>query len=362
MQTIKKNIMQQNLRVPLQCKERDLSIDTVRGVAILTMVAANLAPSLLAKPYPFWFRLYGTFAASIFVCIAGMMVVLTTQRNSYTLRHFLIRGGLIILMGALVDIWVWSILPFQSFDVLYLIGLSIPITYLVQKGANITRWTVILSIFTLTPILQNAFGYIAYPVTLSIYEGSRFFENIASYLKQLLIDGWFPVFPWLGFSLLGAEIAKIRWGKGGTQSFYSVPVLLISTGTLVTGTIIWAIFPSANYIRAGYGELFYPPSIGYCLSAVGVILSLLFVVDINPKLIILDPLRALGETSLLVYILHQVIGNYLSSHFWKESKMGKYILIYISIACLLILLCYGVRLYKHKKKKMWFISKFILGG
>jgi uncharacterized membrane protein len=326
------------------------------------MIATNLSASLLAEPHPFGFRLYGTFAASTFVCIAGMMVVLTTQRNSYTLKHFLIRGVLIILIGVLVDIGVWSILPFQSFDVLYLIGLSIPITYLVQKGANITRWTIILAIFTLTPILENTFGYIAYPVELPIYKGAQFFQNITSYLKQFLIDGWFPVFPWLGFSLLGAEIAKIRWGKGGTQSFYSVPVFLISTGTLVTGAVVWSIFPSASYTRAGYSELFYPPSIGYCLSAVGVILYLFFVADINPKLIIFDPLRALGETALLVYILHQVVGNNLLSHFWKKNKMGKYVLIYIALTCLLILLCYGVRLYKHKKKKRWFISKFLLGG
>src|SRR5260370_22227198 len=57
---------------------RDVTIDVLRGLAIVTMVAANLAASALAKPHPFWFRLYGSFATPPVVRFAGAIHAYTT--------------------------------------------------------------------------------------------------------------------------------------------------------------------------------------------------------------------------------------------------------------------------------------------
>ncbi len=45
---------------------RDKKIDILRGLAIFTMIAANISPYVLIEPHPFWFRLYGSFAAPLF--------------------------------------------------------------------------------------------------------------------------------------------------------------------------------------------------------------------------------------------------------------------------------------------------------
>lgn len=47
--------------------KRDIVIDIIRGLAIFTMIAANMAGKLFAEPHPFGFRLYGSFAAPVFV-------------------------------------------------------------------------------------------------------------------------------------------------------------------------------------------------------------------------------------------------------------------------------------------------------
>ena len=49
--------------------DRDIAIDIVRGLAIFTMVAANMAAYVLAEPHPFGLRLYGTFAAPLFLSL-----------------------------------------------------------------------------------------------------------------------------------------------------------------------------------------------------------------------------------------------------------------------------------------------------
>lgn len=69
--------------------KRDTSIDTLRGIAILTMVAADLAASVLKEPHPFWFRLYGSWAAPMFILLSGFMIAYTSEKKKYNFRHFL---------------------------------------------------------------------------------------------------------------------------------------------------------------------------------------------------------------------------------------------------------------------------------
>ena len=66
---------------------RDLSVDVLRGLAIVTMVAANLAAEMLRQPHPFWLRAYGSFAAPTFVVVAGMMVGFTTKTTRSNQRE-----------------------------------------------------------------------------------------------------------------------------------------------------------------------------------------------------------------------------------------------------------------------------------
>ena len=60
-------------------------------------------------------------------------------------------------------------------------------------------------------------------------------------------------------------------------------------------------------MRYGYVRLFYPPVPGFCLTACGVILCMFVIADLLPPASLPDPLRAMGECSLAIYILHSVI-------------------------------------------------------
>src|SRR3954467_8108237 len=106
-------------------QKRDNTIDILRGMAIFAMIAANMAAHNLAEPHPFIFRLYGSFAAPTFILLAGMMVSYTAILKKHYFKYYLIRGLGILLVASLIDYFLWDTIPFSTFDVLYIIGLSL---------------------------------------------------------------------------------------------------------------------------------------------------------------------------------------------------------------------------------------------
>jgi len=143
--------------LPKDEKGRYPAIDIFRGVAIFTMLAANSAAESLAAPHHFWFRIYGSFAAPIFVFLAGFMVGIGYQKHP--LSYFIKRGLEIILVAALIDAFIWSIIPGTTFDVLYLTGLGIPIAAFTLKMKTPIRIFLCLLFFALGPILQHIYFY-----------------------------------------------------------------------------------------------------------------------------------------------------------------------------------------------------------
>src|SRR5262249_24023588 len=90
---------------------RDPSIDVLRGLAILTMVEANMAPYSLDAPHPLLIRAIGTFAAPTFVFLAGLMV--STSRRPAKMGHALRRSALLFCIAATIDVACWHIAPFD---------------------------------------------------------------------------------------------------------------------------------------------------------------------------------------------------------------------------------------------------------
>ena len=323
---------------------RDKTIDILRGTAIFTMVAANLAGEVLDVDSPFWFRLYGSFAAPLFILISGMMVTFTKQTKGYKLKYFLLRGFMIIMIGALVDTLIWKIYPFMSFEVLYLIGTSIPLAYLFSYLSSVPRWIITIFIFLITPVLQNALGYTDYPSEYYLW-GEKVAEvsHETGILNRWIIDGWFPLFPWLGFSFIGINLAFYRWKNLSSRITRGNKNFLIGIVILTLGIALWWYHPGSMMIRDGYLELFYPPTLGYVTSAIGFILVFMWIVDMNNELVFYKPLEALGESALFMYILHLALIEHVITSLWPEEDLKTVLLNYGVLICLLIALAYGLR-------------------
>ncbi|MDD2724836.1 MAG: heparan-alpha-glucosaminide N-acetyltransferase domain-containing protein [Methylovulum sp.] len=345
---------------------RNTTIDILRGIAIFTMVAANLSSSLLqAEDKVFAFRLYGTFAAPLFILLAGMMVVITQARHG-GFTHYLKRGLLIIGFACLLDLTVWQTWPLLGYDVLYLTGLAIPMIYVLACYCSITVRLVIASLFVLvTPLLQRLFAYreelISFELNqLNIQEYLQLLGS-ASTLQRLLLDGWFPLLPWLSFAIIGS-ILGTRYVKGYSLAAQS----LLSSGLVLAaaGIAIWCWQQPHLVIRDGYSELFYPPSMGYFLTACGLILLGFYAVEKTRHLPVYGLFLNLGHASLFMYIFHQIILVAVLKPIpaLNNQPLWSFSLTYLVVIAVMIATGYGLARVKQAYKNMPFILRFLIGG
>ncbi len=316
--------------------ERDKTIDILRGLAIFTMIGANMIPGLLRDASSFLFRLYGSFAAPTFIFLSGMMVSFIVTKKNHSAPYFIKKTIILLLTGAAIDLLITGIYPFITFDVLYLIGASILLTFLFKKLNFFSQYTLVIIIFALAPLLQSVFGYGWIPLEIHL---PLVYENISipikAILKQWFIDGWFPLFPWLGFAFLGSIAADIRFKY---KNFSNLMILFIGLIVLILGEIIWNINTGQMFIRNGYSELFYPPTYGFILTSIGVIIILFYIIDLKSNLSIYNPFSVLGKWSLEIYIIHLFIISLLEKII-KPQGINIFLLMYISIVILLLGLC-----------------------
>jgi uncharacterized membrane protein len=358
--------------------QRDLRIDLLRGLAIFTMIAANMAAHSLAEPHGVFMRFYGSLAAPLFIFLSGMMVAYTAHRKTHPFGYYLKRGAMIVLIAALIDVFLWGTVPFTTFDVLYIIGVSMPLLYFFLKLPDAFKLMLIVVIVILTPVFQFAYGYQAYPTEENIFPFPAW-EALRSIPigQQWLIDGWFPVFPWLAVSMFGALIGQ--WQEKMSALQFDRLLLGIGSTLFTLGALAWVWFQpalndneafngspmslklfSALLTREGYSELFYPPTLFYLFTFIGFILILLALIRRLQRFKILHFLSVYGRSSLLVYILHTVFIVFIFNRL-ESYEAGMFLLLYGIHATVLWGICFSVQK-ATTGKKLPFLLRFVLGG
>ncbi|MDD1694585.1 MAG: heparan-alpha-glucosaminide N-acetyltransferase domain-containing protein [Methanoregula sp.] len=344
---------------------RDIPVDVLRGLAITIMVGANLIPHLLVPPAPFWLRFLSSVAAPLFIFLSGMMVALSCRMKRYTFSYFIRRGGFVILIAVFLDLFVLGTVPFIDTDVLYLIGISLPLAYLFLKLGLRTRLGILIAILAAAPLLQGIVGYNSLPVMIpvvSLLQGG-ILPGISTVLSQWFIGGWFPIFPWLALSLMGAQAGMFRWKDGQIQSFAQRKLALLAGSVLVLGALFWSISPGPMLTRYGYVELFYPPTMDFVFFITGLIVCLFIIADILPvSRQLFDPFRALGECSLAIYILHIVIIEWLISPLELQEPLLSFLGGYLLLIAGMIIAAYVLRYIRKKIRFNSFIIRALIGG
>jgi uncharacterized membrane protein len=344
---------------------RDVSVDLLRGLAIAVMVAANLVPALLVPPAPFWLRVTASVAAPLFIFLSGMMVALSFRLKKHTFSYFLLRGGFVVLLGALLDLLARGAVPFMDFDVLYLIGISLPLSYLFLRLDLRKRILVFLSIIVVTPLVQAFFGYSGLPLQVSLIpalSGSAL-PAASEILRQWLIEGWFPLFPWLAVALLGAHTGTFRWQENGIRSFADRKLALAGVGALVIGSLFWYLLPGPALTPFGYVELFYPPTMAFLLFITGLIFCLFIIAD---RLVttpwVPGPLQVLGQCSLAIYVVHTLIIDLCILPLQIRVSLPLYLTAYLVFIAVMTILAYGIRFLRLRLDHPPFIVRVLIGG
>jgi hypothetical protein len=154
-----------------------------------------------------WLRVFGSLAAPLFIAVSGMVVALTGRRKNHRLTHYVWRGGVIMLIGAGMDIVVFQQYPFVQVRVLYLIGLALPLAALVSRLAAAWQIAVGVVVLAASELLRAALGY---PQVLRFRSRRRRGKSRAAFRKSCVNGG-------VGL-VSGVPLAVLRLSRGACFS------------------------------------------------------------------------------------------------------------------------------------------------
>jgi uncharacterized membrane protein len=263
---------------------------------------------------------------------------------------------MLLITAGLIDVLVNHLRPFRAFDVLYLLGVS---TFLIGFLSRLSRrgiWLVLFCVLGLAPLLRIYLGYTDVALDLNLDGTPLATPQIPSSIpRHWLVDGWFPLFPWFGLFLFGYQLeALVRLRSTRTM-------LAFGWALLAVGVALWILAPGPAYVRLGYIELFYPPTVGFTLSMMGFI-PLVYLGCRSLPAPFDRFLQRFGECTLAIYILHLAIIRYiLKPIFGPQDPLG-YLAVYFLLIGILTICAEAIRRVKQTSVRRPTYAKFLLGG
>lgn len=280
---------------------RVASLDALRGLAVLFMLEVHLG---------FWWAkslpqdnalvaagtMLGGMAAPLFFVLAGAGLSLSREREpGHFVRRSVLRGAALLLVGILFTFIEQAVYGPFGWGVLQCIGLSViicaPLLMVPKHGRVVLGIGLIGAAALLRPLLG---------VPDLLYSDQMMaVGSVADYLRNMLVSGFFPVLPWLGFMLMGTTIGgsvAASEGRAGPRadSGLLTALMMLLAGILLT---VYGIRPE-----------FFPASLSFSLLACGIVLlaiPLFLSADIGKP----GPLADLGRVSLTIFIVHHLVGH-----------------------------------------------------
>ncbi|MBF0217811.1 MAG: DUF1624 domain-containing protein [Candidatus Omnitrophica bacterium] len=324
-------------------KKRYDSIDVMRAIAIISMVICHFVIYLSSVngAYP-WLYLFanhivGDFAAPIFVFLVGVSQAVSLGKRPDGGKFFdragvrVIKRGLFIMAISFVFsvmtygpayVFEWDVLPFIGFSLIVLFltrkvpvwGLLIAAFLSVIAAPGLRAWSGYSAFWgdiANVPGIQDVLpGFLLDPLTE--YEADFVFGNI---VKGFFFNGYFPVFPWIAFPLVGYVIGKTNLAGekiGWFDAKASVLGLLLAVQGLAAA--YYASERGLNDVISGFIAplSFYPDSTTLLSVQLGVCFLLFSfcraIFDKAPKdNIITGYCRLLSKYSLTIYVFHYIV-------------------------------------------------------
>lgn len=324
--------------------DRVISIDVLRGFALIAMVMVHFMiyfgndTAVDTWPYFILNDALGDLGAAWFLMMMGMSQVISKKRtsdNTLLFKQALLRGAYLFLIGLLMLALAWGPKEIWQWDILTLMGFATVVLYFCRF---LPSWSIIaLSgvVMAVTPWARGTTDFVStwgdkfvqVPVISRYLPGllldpAKEYEVVwtpARILKGFLLDGCFPVLPWIIFPLIGFVIGRrLAAGKLRGDLLY-----IVSGGTVLAGAGIGLALagrsrPGNSIIRGYIAPLsFYPDSFSMVLFQFGMALVVFCVLyycyDVLKKDRTLSPIQRVytrtSRFSLTFYFLHyQLIG------------------------------------------------------
>lgn len=196
---------------------RLLSLDALRGVAVVLMMEQHLGvwlwhvqdptrTGVAQAPLYMGLNALGGLAAPTFITLAGVGTSLLVAARPARVDLILVRRGLVLMaFGYLLNWLTPSWFSWGSWFVLHLMGLAIATAPLWRRLPTAALLALEFVLLGLTVAAQH---WLATPTLLS-NDFMRDLGRPGGPVRIALVEGQFPVLPWLGVFLAGMAVG--RW-------------------------------------------------------------------------------------------------------------------------------------------------------
>lgn len=362
--------MQDNKMTGTDKQSRIISLDFLRGIAVLLMVQQHTGywfwqsggsiSSLITK-YPVMVIMNGLggLAAPLFIALAGAGTTLSFTAGKPD-RMIFLRGLLLIVFGYLLNLLTPDWFAPWSWYVLHLIGLSMCLSPLLRRLNTNSLFIMVFIIAASSVCLLSYYGMPRY-FSNSFMRGTY---SAAGILRLAAFNGNFPVFPWMALFISG--MACGRWISSGkfiniTRTaciFLSLGLLLflVKQGSFQCFNNDWGrrLLMVNLYMYPAYPVQF------MALSAVTLLLIRALIAagkkySFSPENIIV----LLGRVSLSVFILHIVlIRNFMSSSgLWQSFSAAATLLLQLAVIAVIMMLVYFWNRIEFRYGFEWILRK-----
>ncbi len=298
--------------------KRVVGYDLARALAVIGMVIVNFKIAMHAKAAgaPGWLRIFDAIdgrASATFVILAGVGLSLLSARGRAANdavqigadRLMLVRRAAFLFVAGLLYVQLWPA------DILHFYGAYLLIGAAALTWRKRTLLGAVAAMVLAFALLASVFDYErAWNWQTLVYAD---FWSLPGFLRNLLFNGFHPVFPWAGFLLLGIALGRLDMQAPAVRArvFGAGLLLALATEALVwwgsshagTGAGIWAVVWSSQPM---------PPLPLYWLAAAGTacaaIAACVAAGERWRDAPWLAPLVHTGQLALTLYVAHVAVG------------------------------------------------------
>ena len=308
-------------------QERNIWIDFIRSIAIIIMIIANSAAVIGNKEYSYFFRIICSLAAPLFVLLSGISFSVSSKYPS-TSDTKTKSAFYLLITATCIDLFIWQIPPFNTFDVLYIIAFGIFLNIFLKHKTLLYVLSFIIFSIGLAVYLQVVLPYRFHMQEISLNNILQVNKSdyIISSIRNMFVDGWFPIFPWICLPLIGTLIVKY-------QHFFQSYKLYTYVFSLITFFVsIYGLSTSSTIVplRNGYVELFYPASfLIFMLVCSGALLFFTSTFSYRISNPLISFFSMIGKYSLFIYILHIAMIHFVLDVYFNSLDASSFAIVMV---------------------------------
>ena len=301
-------------------------IDSLRGLAVLLMVMVHAAAtwnpfqSTQTSILAYFTAGLGGLAAPLFVTIFGWGII----RSKSSTRDNLIKASLLILLQLVVNLCSPHLYDPFTPGILSLFALLILAKPLILLASSKRSSMVFFGVFIVLIYLINNFiiniqGDNDWNVRITA-------DSLSTILSRMLVDGTYPLFPWICYAVVGAFLGRSLKEGGKTLPRNSTTLLLTLIGicycliTIIMSNVngtVWAHPTKGDYLT------FFPANIGFIIASMtGVFIFWLLFQEFNILVF-----ESSGKLSLTIYVMHfiplTVLSNLENERDWTVMEASQ---------------------------------------